>query len=101
MLDGNRYYVVCTCIRSYLTRQKDCCSAIVARRFKSLVFELITTFLARMSGRKSTSSSRRRGGHVGAPPKRNAPQRQSPRESPQEIVDEAVPLTQEDIPRII
>ena len=54
-----------------------------------------------MIGRKRSASSRGRGGHVGAPPKRNAPQRQNPGETPQEAVNEVAPLTHNDIPRIM
>ena len=45
-----------------------------------------------MRGRKRSASSRGRDGHVGAPPKRNAPQ---------ETANEVAPLTHNDIPRII
>ena len=94
MLGRNRYCAVCACVRSYYTRQNNCCGAVVTKRFKSSVFEpIFYENLTRMSGQKRSASSCQRGNHIGPPPKHNMPQSQNPREPPQEIANKVAPLT--------
>ena len=90
---------MCICIRSYHTKQTVVAVPLFLNNSFSNTFEIPI----RMSyhSRKHSTSNRRSTDRDRAPLKRNASQRRRPEELPQRATREIMPLTQEDIPRII